>query len=572
MLNCFKLERSKASSWLLPLFFLLHIIACKKTETVLPTPLPSFKIADSTFKIVGITQIDINDFDISYLVNPPVGDTLTNLKLFWSQNADFSSSDSVILSSNVSGTLDAKHSIKRLKQATNYFARLSFMHKSKLYYSQPKEFKTDSLKLLRYPSLISRMVYTDLQSNFKQTISTTVDTSTKIYLDNILCTVTFTDGTTTQFYVPTSLPSKKYSLKFERNGISVIAPDSIELLMGKWSEITPPPIPLLGFPDNGIGFYSSCFSNEKGYIVPGTYFRQIQLPPTDPNYGRPGYILEFNDATSQWTKKTPTNPMYFDAPICHYANNAIYVISGATVAITNGDYKRIQRMLKFDLSTLTWVVLDSLPYTEIINMVSFEFNNEFYIGLGADGNNLDNNGIPLQSKKFWKYNPNSNTWTKLPDFPSTHAFNQNNPTAFVVGNKAYVFYGAIPIGNQFEQLNFRQELWEFDLTRNVWSQLNLPANGGPPIGEKYQIISYNNKAYFLTAQRSVLFLNRYGYQLQSPCLEFDPLTMSFKKISTTNNLGILKLVFRKGNQFVFQTDAFGYTEDNPNRTFKLILE
>lgn len=573
MTKYFEFKKPTINSYLISVILFFLVFGCKKKDSVNPSSpnptSPPITIADSTFQIIITTKIDINDFDIAYQIKPPQGENFSDVKLYWSTGTNFDLSDSIIISNSVAGLINDKYSLRRLKQTTNYFTRLSLTYKNKKFYSAQKEFRTDTLKLLDFPTSLSREVWSSIKSNFKVS-STTSDTSTRIYLDNVLCPIPFTNGEISQFIPPSTLISKKYSLKFERNGISVQVPDSIEVLKGKWSEISHPIFPLApGYSENGLGFYGSCYSNQKGYIIGGLYFREI--PFGNPNYGRPGHILEFDGATNQWTKKIPTNPMYFENPICHYANNSIYVLGGFLTDIGGGK-ARIPRMLKFDLNTLTWMILDSLPYTSNINLVSFEFNNEFYVGIGADPNNTCCGGIPLQSKKFWKYNPNTNSWTQLADFPGNHEFNQNYPTAFSIGSKAYVFYGAIPIGDPFNPTSYRQELWEFDPGTNVWAQLNLPSEGGPPLGEKYQIFSYNNKAYFITAQKRTLYSYYYGYSLQTPCLEFDPVNGSFKKISLGNNLDIMKLVFRTGSKFYFQSDALGYIENIPNKTHLLTIE
>jgi N-acetylneuraminic acid mutarotase len=477
----------------------------------------------------------------------------------------------MLVADSVTGMLNDKRTLKRLKQSMNYYARISINYKTKTFYSPSTEFRADTLRLLEFPEFLSRGVWASVKSNFRQSTFTN-DTSTRIYLNSFVCTIPFTNGETTQFVPPSTLPSGKYALWFERNGISVKAPDSVEVLKGHWSELTPPEIPLApGFSENGLGYYGSCFSDQKGYIIPGHYFRQI--PYGDPNFGRPGHILSFDGLSGQWSKLIPNNPMYFETPICQFTNNSIYVLGGWTTDMYNANIQRIQEMLRFDLNTSNWIKLDSLPYPSVFNLVSFEFNNEFYVGMGADMNNLSQCcGLPLPSKKFWKYNPQTNTWTRLADFPGQHEYNQNNPTAFTIGSKAYVFYGAIPVGDPIITTDFRQELWEYDPENNTWSQISLPSIGAPPAGEKYQIISHNGKAYFLTAQKHDLFSYYYGFTLKTPCLEFDPTNNSFRRISTTNNLGILKLIFKKDNNFYFQADAFGYTDNIPNKTYLLTLE
>lgn len=552
------------------LLLLIFVVACKKKDAVAPPP-PPVTIADSSFQILAADKMDINDFDVFFQIKPPAGESFSEVKLQWSTSSDFIQADSIMISDLITGAINDKYSLKRLKQAANYFTRISLIYKSKKFFSAFKEFKTDTLKLFNFPSSLSREVWASVKSSFK-TSSATLDSSTKIYLDNILCEIPFTNGEISLFVPPLTLAAKKYVLRFERNGISVQAPDSVEVLRGKWATINPPVFPLApGYPDNGLGYYGSCYSSQKGYIIPGYYFRQ--MPYGDPDAGKPGYVLEFDGTTKQWTRRIATNPMYFENPICHYANNSIFVIGGWTTDMYGGNIQRIQKMLKFDLNFLTWATLDSFPYPSIFNLVSFSFNKEFYIGMGADISNTSPCcGMPLPSNKFWKYNPAANTWTQLPDFPGNHEFNQNYPTSFVIGSKAYVFYGAIPIGNPVNTTNFRQELWEFDLLNKIWTRLSLPMADAPPQGEKYQIFSYNGKAYFLTAQKREFYGYYYGYGIQTACMEFDPQNMTFKKISSANNLDIMKLVFQEGNKFYFQADAFGYIENIPNRTHLFEVE
>jgi hypothetical protein len=90
--------------------------------------------------------------------------------------------------------------------------------------------------------------------------------------------------------------------------------------------------------------------------------------------------------------------------------------------------------------------------------------------------------------------------------------------------------------------------------------------GGPPPGEKYQIISYNGKAYFLSAQVQIFLGYYYGFQLQIPALEWDPASNTYRRISNAITSGIMKLVYNKGDKFYFQSDANGYIDNIPDST------
>jgi len=554
---------------LIVLSFHITVIGCKsKKET--DVSLPPVTLADSVYKITAIAAIDINDFSVSYEVKPPAGESFSNVILYWSTSAGFEQNDSLVISSGISSALVGTIQLKRLNQSTNYYARIGIVYKSKRFYSPSSSFQTGTLSIINLAKELSRGMYTELTTNFNIS-PTTSDTSTKIYLNNVLCNVVMTNGRITAFVPPTSLLPKKYAFRFERNGLSIQANDSVEILKGVWAVLTPPAIPLVaGYAENGLGHFGVAVSAQKGYIIPGNYFRQI--PWGEPNFGRPSDIWQFDGATKQWTKRIPTNPLHFEKPITEYANNALYVLGGNITDIHNSPNTKIKQLLKFDLATNTWMTLDSLPAPSVFNMVSAVVNNEIYCGLGADLNNTNACcGFPLPSKKFWKYSPDLNSWTTLADFPGDHAFNQNFPTAFVIGTKIYVFFGAIPIGDPITTIDFRQELWEYETSNNSWRQLNLPAER-PPAGEKYAIITNGGKAYFITAQRRQVFSYYYGFSLQTVCMEYDPATGLFKRFASATDLSIMQMVYKQGNQFVFQSDAFGYTESISNKTYVLTLD
>jgi len=546
--------------------FLVSILipGCKKTDTATTTPTP-ISLPDSLYEITRIKKIDLNDYDIVYTINPPRNETFEDVKIHWSTSSNFEQGDSILIFKTLSRSSLALYSIKRLKQASTYYVRLSLMYKNKRFYSITKEFEVGGLKVYAVPTGISREVMATIKSTFSPT-HPGIDTSTRVYLDDIRCDILITDGQTTSFIPPFNLESRKYVLRFERNGLTTQFRDSIEVFKGKWTELTPPVLPAPGgeFTENGLGFFGTCYSNDKGYIVPGMYFHE--LPYYHPEFGKPGYILEFDGITNQWSRKMPTNPRYFDRAKCYYANNSIYVLGGSEMGKLNQDWHDIQRMLKFDVNTLTWHELDSLPYPTMFNLLGFELNNEFYIGLGIDRNYGSGLCCGVASKKFWKYNPNTNLWTQLPDFPGNYEYFGDNTTAFTIGNKGYMFYGDPSVA-----LNASQELWEFNPVSNSWTQINLPATGGPSPGGKYQIFSHDNKAYFLTSERYQLTTSS-TYQMQSACLEFDIQNGSFKRIAESKYMDIMRLVFKSGNKFVFHSDALGMIEDIPNRTHQLIME
>jgi hypothetical protein len=120
--------------------------------------------------------------------------------------------------------------------------------------------------------------------------------------------------------------------------------------------------------------------------------------------------------------------------------------------------------------------------------------------------------------------------------------------------------------------DYSEELWQFDPSANSWAQLSLPAKGGPVPGERYSIVSYNGKAQFFTGEALLFMGTTYGYVLENSSLEYDPQTGSFTPIAYNSSAGIMRLVYSKGNKYIFQSDALGYIDNIPNRTNQLSFD
>jgi hypothetical protein len=298
-------------------------------------------------------------------------------------------------------------------------------------------------------------------------------------------------------------------------------------------------------------------------MVGGSYFHALGLVDTtnqsEPENDGPYSIRVFDGNAQQWSEIMPSNPRMYTNPICYFYNNGIYVIGGQLEYPSDGPYF-VNTMWRMDLGTNTWSPVGPLPYEGEFNQASFELNGEWYIGMGADSVGI---GVTAPNKKFWKYTPATNTWTSLTDFPG--AGNENYPSCFTIGNVAYVFYGALINGEATYMSDYSQELWKYDPVANSWTQIPIPA-GGPPPGEKYQIIVYNGRAYFLSAQVRILLGQYYGFDLEIPALKWDPIANSYSRVSNAITGGILKLIYNQGDKFYFQSDAQGYLDNIPDST------
>ena len=536
------------------LLIIIIVIAanCSKSGNNTQTPPPPPVNSDTgAISINTITKKEINEFDINYTALPPGGNNYASVSLIWSTSADFSANKDSITVSATAGI----HKITKLPQQTKYYVRIGATINSKRIYSTTKDFTTGEFKLMVMgysdpPRGFSKDDTTIIFTNLQQVVPV-FNPDTKVFFGSYECPLVSDQGLTISINIPLTIPSGKYKVKLLTRGMEATWPDSVEVLRGRWDLIGRPDIP--GNPAasfSALQSYGTCYSTQKGYIVGGEYFNG---PPVGfPDSQWPEYLMEFDGSSQIWSKRTISNPHYFENPHCYYFNNAIYVVASHEFTYnmhgTHGmSLKKIHRL---DLSTLSWSELQDVPYPTNSNMASFEINNEFYVGMGLDSANRSQCcGTPLPAKKFWKYNPASGAFTALANFPGGH---QSFPTCFSINGKGYAFYGAIPIGDAVTAVTFTQELWEYDPALNTWKLIALPSSGGPPAGEKYQISVYNGKAYFLTAQVRTIYAQGYGFQLLNPCLEWDPVNNTYRRIAFPYDSRILQTVYRQANKFFYQ--------------------
>src|SRR5574343_1480 len=91
----------------------------------------------------------------------------------------------------------------------------------------------------------------------------------------------------------------------------------------------------------------------------------------------------------------------------------------------------------------------------------FSIGTDGYIGLGHI-----NSVVDIEYEDFWKYDPASNSWSQIANFPDGKCF---HATAFVINNKAYVGTG------RKEDGSYSKHFYEYDPLTNTWTpKADLP--------------------------------------------------------------------------------------------------
>lgn len=94
----------------------------------------------------------------------------------------------------------------------------------------------------------------------------------------------------------------------------------------------------------------------------------------------------------------------------------------------------------------TWHLKGTMPGTSRVEAISFSIGNEAYYGTG-----FGSNSTPLSD--MWKYNPNTNNWSQLHNFPTP----LYGATAFVINDTAYVTNGRKTTGGNYNSFVYRYD-------------------------------------------------------------------------------------------------------------------
>lgn len=137
----------------------------------------------------------------------------------------------------------------------------------------------------------------------------------------------------------------------------------------------------------------------------------------------------------------------------------------------------------YDTRAKQWTRKNDFPGVARTGATGFSIGNKGYLCFGANTTG-DVNWVWF--KDLWQYDPDSDSWTKLQDFPGQARF---NAVSFVIGNKAYVGTGNYRY-NRWTPATYLNDFWEYDPTTDHWTQKSpVPEEGrsgaiGMSIGDK----------------------------------------------------------------------------------------
>lgn len=202
---------------------------------------------------------------------------------------------------------------------------------------------------------------------------------------------------------------------------------------------------------------------EYGYVVTGN----TDMGPENDFY-------RYNTLTNQWDilPDFPGLKRGFSYGIAY--EGKAYIGFGFSGVVLND-------LWSYDPVLEVWKQLTSCPCLGRRHPAFVEANGKIYVGLG---DNLNSN-----LKDFWAYDIKSDTWEQLPDFPS---LNRHHPFYFSIGKDVYVGMGHGSV--DVEGWDVYRDFYKFDTETNTWTRLNDFPGEARVAGTQF---SYNGKGYIL---------------------------------------------------------------------------
>lgn len=179
----------------------------------------------------------------------------------------------------------------------------------------------------------------------------------------------------------------------------------------------------------------------------------------------------FSQSGNFWTKKNDFLGGKRERAVAFSIGDYGYIGTGVdTAEVVLKDF------WQYDPITDSWTQKADVPGSPRRDAVAFVADNKGYVGTGID-NDESFSGNKL--KDFWEYDPTSNSWMQIADYPGIGGNGVYFATAFSIDSKGYVCCGKVGPNS------YSNQLWEYKPSINQWTQrTNFPG------GIRYQLSSF----------------------------------------------------------------------------------
>ncbi len=169
---------------------------------------------------------------------------------------------------------------------------------------------------------------------------------------------------------------------------------------------------------------------------------------------------------STWTRKKvfPGNPRI--AAVAFSLNNKGYF--GTGVVGNERNQTLLNDFWEYDPASDTWTKIADFPGIARAGATAFTANNRAYVGLGSN-RFYQSSDYPDKDhfKDFYSFNPNTKTWTKVADFPGV---GRHSALGFAIDNNGYVGTGWLGTNTPTGEAQSANDIWRYNSSSNTWSE------------------------------------------------------------------------------------------------------
>ena len=263
--------------------------------------------------------------------------------------------------------------------------------------------------------------------------------------------------------------------------------------------------------------------NGKGYVMTGWSPAQ-----TDD-------LWEYDPILNSWTQKLnfPGGARYTGIGIS--INGKGYF--GTGYAPLYSDWWQYDPVLN------TWTQKANVPGSVRQSAIAFEINGLGYAGMGSSAPTF---GVDFDD--FYSYNPVSNIWTTLPNFPGGVRFGCEE---FVLCDKGYVGLGLNSNGGTFN------DFYKFDPVTGVWSYVGVFTGGYRNAGTGFSI---GNKGYIGLGSNGSYLSDMWEYSI-------DPDSFSYSQAPCGSNVSFTAIPGNSTTYFWDFGDSNTSNVQNPSHSY-----
>lgn len=240
--------------------------------------------------------------------------------------------------------------------------------------------------------------------------------------------------------------------------------------------------------------------DDKVYVAAGYYNGD------DDDY-RLKDLWVYNSTMEKWTKKAsmPDEALPRNKAVGFAAAGKIYVGTGYGEYVEEGiTYeKKLNDFYEYDPASDTWTRIADFPGTARYDAVAFSLNDKGYVGTGYDDND---------QKDFYEYDPGTKAWTQKASITGSK---RHGAVSFVIDNKAYVCTG---VSNG----QYQSDFYYYDASDDTWTQRrNIADISDYGYDDDYDdIIRSYGVAFVMNGKGYVVTGSRGG--VGETCWEYDP--------------------------------------------------